>query len=277
MQLLLVLLLVTAGRASETPNAAQVVKTLRAAYMSGGKRVKIEQVDYQALLAALPRALKISKKPGALWVTVPVEEGPNVRGIRYYNQVRQALRVAARAAIVPGDKERWLRAEQDLTVRYLRDPKTRQIWEEKKDPQDDASLYTQVLLTSISLGFCRLGLGKLGFLGPDEWGMLRGLDWVDTPGAVLKKGDVVFVERAALAAVGIPVQVSGGLALTVVGGRRCAIALGAETQAGARVGFTRAGGKVYLPIKEYDRQGLYEVSLQADGQMVTIGTALKPR
>jgi len=273
--LLVALTLISPGM---TADAAQLVKAMRAAYMSDGRRVKIEQVDYDALAAALPQALKIAKKPGALWMTVPIHENSNTRGIRYFYQMQQALRVAARAAPVPGDKERWLRAEMDVVLRYLRDPKTRQIWAQKKDPQDDASLYNQIVTTSsLTFGESRWGLGVLGFLRPDEWGMLRGLEWVDAKGAVIKKGAVVFVERTALAAVGIPVQTSGGAAVTVVGGRRCAIPLGAETQAGAGVGFLRPGGKVYLPIKEYDRQGLYQVSVHAPSQTVTIGTAMKPR
>ncbi len=258
------------ARAHQDLTPVGLVKELRAATHRSGLPVEAKEVDYHRLIAALPAALELARKSATLWQKIPSEDFPNAQGIRLFDVVQRSLRMAALSAPTREEKEKWLRLEQELVIRMLRDPHSRRIYAEKRNPEDDGSDYNALLrIQGLGLGSVRQLLGRSGFLRTGDWAFCQGISWIDQPAAVVERAGAAFVEATALASVGIPVEVNN--AAVAVGGpnRRMRIPVAAQGRVQAKQAF-RIEGRVYLPIEELHRQGIYTVQVDRLGQMAQL-------
>ncbi len=188
-----------------------------------------------------------------------------------YGALVNAVPTAAAIAPTREHKEKWLRTWQEVVLRMLRDPRTQRAYAEKRNPENHASDYVYVAtIQSRDLQGVRGHLGREKFLRPDDWGFYSGCVWTSEPGSVILRDKVVLVQLSALRSAGVPVETGAGFATAAFGGKRASIPIGASAQASARRGFRDRDGRVYLPVEEFHRQGVFAVDVLKGPQMVEL-------
>ena len=206
--LLALFLLASATAASlghHAADAAALARELRALTHHQGASLRTSEVDHAALTALLTRAMKLESRPDDLWQRIPSEEFPNAPGIRVYDLLFTSMSVAARSAPSEREKERWLRQELSLIKRMLRAPRTRRVYSERRNEQDDTSDYVSVgRVANLDLPAVKDVLKRFCFLRPDEWTVVRGVEVIDEPGAVVVRQGRSFLPGSTLVRLGLP-------------------------------------------------------------------------
>lgn len=191
-------------------DAKELVRDLRAVTHRETKGLPYNEVDYSRLVALLPQALELARKPGALWQQIPSDDFPNSPGIRLFDVLQDSLRAAAGSAPSEAEKERWLRQELELVKRMLQDRRTQRVYAEKRDEQKSASDYNYVVaVRSRVLEGVKELLKRFRFLRPEEWTVLQGVTVVDEPGTVVIRNGRPFIAPGALAVLGLPASAGG--------------------------------------------------------------------
>lgn len=253
------------------PGVVRVLQEIREATHRNGQALELNDIDRERLVAALPKALELSRTAESLWARVRLDNDAAGAGITLYEGVQGGLRRAALTAATKEEKERWLRSEFALVQRFLQDPQTRRIWEDRRDPQSDASDYS--ILTAIQMrhfGEVRGLLGRAGLLAPDDWGFYHGLEWVSGAAAVQVRNRTACVDASVLQRVGLPIHAGGTGIVAAQDGRRAIIGFGNSSRLKPGQAFRDRDGKVFIPVAEFHRQGLWEVRVRPDAQMVQI-------
>lgn len=250
--------------------AESLVRQLRDVTHPQGDRLELEEIDYQQLVERIPPVLRLSEKPPGLWRMFP-SNGARVLSGNLYGVLWTAVATARLVAPTRQEKEKWLRTELDLVLRFLSDPQTQRIYAEKRDPDRHGSDFDVAsTVRARDLQGVRYWLIHEGIVGNHDWGLYHGFFWTDQPGAVVVRDGVVFVEQRALKAAGVPLQAGPGTAAAVNGRRRASIPIAGERQAGRKRGFRDRSGRVYLPVEEFHRQGVFTVDVIKRSQMVEI-------
>lgn len=253
------------------PGVTRVLQEIREATHRSGQALELKDIDRDRLVAVLPKALEVSRTAPTLLDRYRLDTNSTGPGITLYDAVQGGLRRAGLTAPTRDEKERWLRAELELVQRLLRDPQTRRIWEERRDPQRDASDYSMLAaIQARHLGEVRGLLGRAGLLPPDDWGFYHGLSWLGGSAAVQVRSGAAYVEAGLLQRVGLPIQPGASGIVAVQDGRRATISFGSSARPTPRQAFRDREGRVFVPVAEFHRQGLWEVRIRRDAQMVQV-------
>ncbi len=264
------------GSSSETAlDAVALLRELRTTQYEKGGASKAE-IDYQRLAAAIAPMLELSEKPPGLWRRIPCDDFPGQPGILLYHALFSAVSRAAFDAPTPEEKEKWLRLRVDLVLRMMRDGETHRVYAEERLGLRQERGCGPGIPWSLATSYLPGARGELainGFLKSDDWGLAVGVTWNNTPGTILLRDREIFVDVAALREAGLPLQVHAGQ-ITAANThwdktiKKARIPIGSP--GGDLKKAFRDKGKVYLPVRELHRQGVFEVSVSLDGQMVWV-------